>query len=682
MATRNDVLRLTGFVALYVTLALVGPIIWTGPATSLRSPALAVAFVWLVSAPADRWLVDVATLLGTALAIDVAMGRDLLEIGSTLIALLGPIGTVLLLRRWTPRMWGGGGRRPLSTLSELVWFLAAMLGSTLVAAVVRTAYGVALITGEDWDLLFLRWGRSSAVLLTTGVLFLLIGGEVARRRDAGLPTMVLPRAGAAAEFLAVVGLAAAVFWLGFALNPQLPTTFLLTLSVVWAAVRFPVATATALAVIVSTAAAFVTNAGLGPLAEVQETERRMLLVYLLTSVMVVTSLVLSLSRREVVETITKLRRSEAELALRAAELDQILENLEDGVAIIEEGGQVVHSNTAVAHLLTGEEDAPEGEGISDEVIEPAERYHLFHPDGRPLRDHELPFVRAFRDEVVAAEEFHLKHPLVQGNRVLEINAFLVPTAPGDPRRSMVTVRDITVIKAHNDALAAFAGTVAHDLNNPLGVIDGWAEALEDEFGLDEPVSPSTGAPMVRHIRQGARLMGDFITDLLAHAVARDQDLHCELVDIDVLLAELVAARQAPDADVTVAFGATESIWADRALVRQLLDNLLGNAMKYVAPGVQPQIRIAADTVEGGWVRITMRDNGIGVPLDQRSQIFDSFHRASGEHSGTGLGLAICKRIVERHGGTISVHDNPEGTGSCFEMTLPATSEALSAAVVE
>ena len=682
MAARNNALHLTGWIALYAAVALVGPIIWSGPSVNARAPALAVAFAWLACAPAQRWLLDVALLLGTALVLDLLAGRDLLDLGSTQIALLGPLGTVLLLRRLTPQMWGGGGRTPMSTLPQLGWFLVAMLSSTFVAAALRTSYSMTLVGGESWDLFFLRWGRSSAVLLTTGVLFLLIGGEVARRRDAGLPALARPRASTTAEFLGITTAAGLVFWLGFALNPALPTTFLLTLSVVWAAVRFPVPVATAQAVAISAASTFLTNAGLGPLAEVQASEQRMLLIYLLTSVMVVTSLVLSLTRHEVVETITKLRRSEAELAVRAAELDQILENLGDGVAIIEEDGRVVHSNTAVAHLLTGEDDAPEGEGISDEVIEPAERYHLFHPDGRQMSDEELPFVRAFRDEAVSAEEFHLRHPHIPGTRVLEINAFLVPTAPGDPRRSMVTVRDITAIKAHNDALAAFAGTVAHDLNNPLGVIDGWAEALEDEFALDQPVSPSTGAPMVRHIRQGARLMGDFITDLLAHAVARDQDLHCELVDIDALLAELVAARQTPDVAVTVALGAVEKVWADRALMRQLLDNLLGNAMKYVAPGVQPRVRIAADLAADGWVRVRMCDNGIGVPLEQRAEIFKSFHRASGEHSGTGLGLAICKRIVERHGGTISVQDNPEGTGSCFEMTLPGTPEVLAAACID
>ena len=76
----------------------------------------------------------------------------------------------------------------------------------------------------------------------------------------------------------------------------------------------------------------------------------------------------------------------------------------------------------------------------------------------------------------------------------------------------------------------------------------------------------------------------------------------------------------------------------------------------------------------------VRDNGIGVPADQRERIFEDFHRASGEdYQGTGLGLSICRRIIQRHGGTISVTDNPDGIGSCFEFTLPMTPDAFTAA---
>jgi len=114
-----------------------------------------------------------------------------------------------------------------------------------------------------------------------------------------------------------------------------------------------------------------------------------------------------------------------------------------------------------------------------------------------------------------------------------------------------------------------------------------------------------------------------------------------------------------------------SVQADPVLVRQLIDNLVGNAIKYTAPEVVPALRITAGLDEA-MVTVRIVDNGIGIPEGQHDAIFGNFHRAhlNGGFVGTGLGLAICKRILERHGGTISATDNPAG-GSCFTFTLPS-----------
>ena len=119
--------------------------------------------------------------------------------------------------------------------------------------------------------------------------------------------------------------------------------------------------------------------------------------------------------------------------------------------------------------------------------------------------------------------------------------------------------------------------------------------------------------------------------------------------------------------ITVAEGLR--VWGDEVLLRQLLDNLIGNAVKYVAPGVRPEIEVtghqSADELE---VRVS--DNGIGIPPDEREQIFDTFHRAHAQgYRGTGLGLSICRQIVERHGGSIRV-EAAAGGGSAFVITLP------------
>ncbi|MFD0518058.1 sensor histidine kinase [Paractinoplanes durhamensis] len=111
--------------------------------------------------------------------------------------------------------------------------------------------------------------------------------------------------------------------------------------------------------------------------------------------------------------------------------------------------------------------------------------------------------------------------------------------------------------------------------------------------------------------------------------------------------------------------------ADPVLTRQLLENLIGNAIKYTATGVVPRIAVSCEPTGDGFVRVAVDDNGIGIPAGQHEAIFQNFHRAhaAAGYAGTGLGLAICKRIVERHGGTITAAGNDLG-GSRMTFTLP------------
>src|SRR4029077_7243425 len=121
------------------------------------------------------------------------------------------------------------------------------------------------------------------------------------------------------------------------------------------------------------------------------------------------------------------------------------------------------------------------------------------------------------------------------------------------------------------------------------------------------------------------------------------------------------------------------VQADPVLLRQLLDNLIGNAIKYTAAGTTPALTITAHR-DGPMIEIRIVDNGIGIPEGQHDAIFGNFHRAhpSEGYQGTGLGLAICRRIVERHHGTIVAPDNPGG-GTCFIFTVPAALPALAPA---
>jgi signal transduction histidine kinase len=111
-------------------------------------------------------------------------------------------------------------------------------------------------------------------------------------------------------------------------------------------------------------------------------------------------------------------------------------------------------------------------------------------------------------------------------------------------------------------------------------------------------------------------------------------------------------------------------------MRQLFTNVLGNAVKYVPAGTRPRVRVTSRTA-GSLLEVNIIDNGIGIPADSRSSVFQGFVRAQGSaaYAGTGLGLAICARAVERHGGTIAALEGPHGEGTTIRIQLPVTSPA-------
>ncbi|GAA0905766.1 hypothetical protein GCM10009558_094940 [Virgisporangium aurantiacum] len=171
-------------------------------------------------------------------------------------------------------------------------------------------------------------------------------------------------------------------------------------------------------------------------------------------------------------------------------------------------------------------------------------------------------------------------------------------------------------------------------------------------------------------------MAELISDLLDYTAAGDRPLTVEPVDLNGLVGDVVTARTTAasvDPDLLVPqiyVPPLPPVRADQALLRQVLDNLVGNAVKYTPPGRPAPIDVTAHE-SSGVVTVEVADRGIGIPAGQHHAIFGSFHRAHADgYAGTGLGLAICARIVERHGGTISAHDNPGG-GTVVRLTLRA-----------
>jgi signal transduction histidine kinase len=671
------VVRWTGWAAGLIFVMLLSRSLVVGPdKVSLIAPSSGVALVWLASAR-DRTELVVDIVLVTLITVVVLWLTDgtTMQIVLSVLFVLQPLAVIYLLRRWTPHLWGGGGRRAMGTMADFGLVLLAMSVGVLAYSLLRTALGELLIPSETLSLALGRTTRAIAAMATIGVGGLLLGGWLTEHSDDGQPAFSRPTPADLGQALGATAATAVIFGWGFVLHPETPTTFMLTLTIVWVAVRFnPVVTAAACLLTGATGVWF-TILDVGPIAAIDDPVSRAAIAQVFVVVLMVLGMTISLSRRQVLSTVAMLQESEAVLAVRAEELDMVMSHLDDGVAIIEEGGRVLHANQALLTAFGSREAEP-----LERVAEPGEeKGQAYHPDGRPLEDADNPLYRALAGEVVEAEEIH--HTDEYGVfRVLECSAFQVPHAEGAPKRVMIVLRDITTASNYRESLVSFAGTVAHDLNNPLSVIDGWAEALEDTLSQSDQSDAASSAPMVQHIRVGVEQMRAFISDLLAHAVARDQSLKCEPVSLTNVVKHIVATRDRPHGGGEIVAGDLVDVWADRVLVRQVLDNLVGNAFKYVAADTVPRVLVEAEEVDDGMARVQVRDNGIGVPLDQRDAIFDDFHRATGEdYQGTGLGLAICRRIVQRHGGTIKVTDNPDGVGSCFEFTLPMTPDAFTAA---
>ena len=252
---------------------------------------------------------------------------------------------------------------------------------------------------------------------------------------------------------------------------------------------------------------------------------------------------------------------------------------------------------------------------------------------------------------------------------------VVGDAAGRPRHYVAQIQDVTDTVERMAELERFAGVVAHDLKNPVSGVAMWTEHLEDELrdrlGADaEPfLTPTT------QITAAARRMTQLIDDLLAFTASNSAN-HLERsdVDLDACLDEVAQTHSAVSSGAApvLEYAALGAVHANPALMRQLLANLVTNAVKYVAPGVRPRIVVATRNV-GPVLELTVTDNGIGIPRDLRNRIFEPFYRAeqASTYTGTGLGLAICHRTMQVHGGSIRAEAGPRGQGTTFVSTFPA-----------
>jgi len=224
------------------------------------------------------------------------------------------------------------------------------------------------------------------------------------------------------------------------------------------------------------------------------------------------------------------------------------------------------------------------------------------------------------------------------------------------------------LEAANHELESFSYSVAHDLRAPIRAIDGFSNALMEDFSA---ALPEEGRRQLQTIRDSAKRMGTLIDDLLKFSRLSRAPLTREVVptepQVRAVLSELVGT--AADRPVEVVVGPLPPYDGDAGLVRQVWVNLLSNALKYSAKRAQSRIEVGCSEQAGERVYF-VRDNGAGFDMRYAHKLFGVFqrlHRAE-DYEGTGVGLAIAQRIVQRHGGRIWAESAPE-RGATFFFTL-------------
>ncbi|QWC84216.1 MASE1 domain-containing protein [Nocardioidaceae bacterium] len=447
----------------------------------------------------------------------------------------------------------------------------------------------------------------------------------------------------------------------FAPVHDLPVTYLPLVVAIWAGVRLPPAAAGAVATYVGVSTALVVlAAGGGPFADVLISASRTMTVQGYALLLVCVAMVLSLLIAQRDALAGRLAGAERRATQRAHDLTVVTDTVSAVLMVLTDDGQREMMNPSAVELL--------GAAAGDDPFAGWRR-----TDGTALAHADAPHVRALRGRTVRHEI--VLEPTGRGEpRAWTVDALALPEREDGVGRALVVMRDVTAERAHVSQLEAFAGIVAHDLQNPVTAIKGWTDVAIEELdiaGVDQDAG-------VREALQRVRGAGDrataLIHDLLDYSVGRTAAIHRVTVDLDMMAAAVVAGIEHAYADrrPRISLGALGSVSADPVLLSQVVTNLVGNAVKYTPPGQVPDVRIEA-TREGGEVTLSVLDRGVGVPASQRTAVFEPFTRAHGDDSrfsGTGLGLAICAQAVHRHGGRIGVEPRGDGPGSRFFVAIP------------
>ena len=366
----------------------------------------------------------------------------------------------------------------------------------------------------------------------------------------------------------------------------------------------------------------------------------------------------------------ELHRQSEELARNEALFRRIFDEAPIGMALLDEGERFQKVNQAFSAML----------GYESAALTTMTTAAITHPGDRKRESKEA--VRLARGEAAVAS-LDKRYLDRDGKEVwASTTTIRIRGSKGKETHRLVMAKDITdkqhiqelerltyQLQRTNAELEQFAYLAAHDLQEPIRMIGNFLPLLEQEIGPD--LSPRAKDYFAR-VAGGAERMKALVHSVLEFSRIDADSSETVLIDTEdavrqevAVLAETITATRA-----VIEVGPLPAVRCSPAGMSRLIQNLLSNALKFRSKDT-PVIRVAA-TASDGWVTISVRDNGIGIPPNQGGKLFILFQRlhTRNEYPGTGIGLASCKKVVEIHGGRIWFESKPK-QGSEFFFTLPS-----------